>query len=212
MRINPRIYNSVVTTPFDTQELEDGVKIELHSLNENEALFNEYAPKAKFAIWSTLDGKDYKLLLEDSYYARLRELYGKRVNQCMVTFWDKVEHDRKKIMKIFYIPVAIVLAVVFFVLLALPELLGETNQLLVMGGTLFGFIIVNMVINRKIDGIVNKHNSESVEKIKNIVGHKHFDELMDETRAHYDDFFGITEEDVVEEIQEEKEEQEEQGE
>ena len=212
MKINAKIYNAVTTTPFDVQELEDGVKIELHSLNQNEAIFNEYAPKAKFAIWTSMDGSNYKLLLEDSYYARLRELYGRRVNQCMVTFWDKVEHDRKKIMKIFYIPVAIVLAVVFFVLLALPELLGETNQLLVMGGTLFGFIIVNMVINRKIDGIVNKHNSESVEKIKNIVGHKHFDELMDETRAHYDDFFGITEEDVVEEIQEEKEEQEEQGE
>ena len=203
MRINPKIYDTVSSTPFDVQELEDGVKIELHSLNENEALFNEYAPKAKFAIWSTIDGSCYKLLLEDSYYARLRELYGKRVNQCMVTFWDKVEKDRKRVVKLFFIPISIIIVAVFTLLLAFPTLLGETGQLVVMGVTLFGFIIANMFINKKVDGIVNKHNSEAVEKIKNIVGHKHFDELMDETRAHYDDFFGIEEEvsETIEEVE-----------
>lgn len=204
MRINPKIYDSITTTPFDVQELENGAKIELHSLNQNEALFNEYAPKAKFAIWSSIDGSNYKLLLEDSYYARLRELYGKRVNQCMVTFWSKVEKDRSRLMKIFFIPVSIILAAIFIILLAFPKLLNETSQLVVMGGALIGFIIVNVVINKKIDSVVNKHNSEAVEKIKNIVGHKHFDELMDETRAHYDDFFGIVEEENVEVVEEEK--------
>ena len=82
MKINPKIYNSVTTEPFDVQELSNGTVIELHSLNQNEALFNEYAPKAKFAIWSSVDGKRYKLILEDTYYPRLRELYGRRVNQC----------------------------------------------------------------------------------------------------------------------------------
>ena len=203
MKINQKIYYTVATEPFDVQELENGVKVELHSLNQNEALFNEYAPKAKFAIWSTIDGSCYKLLLEDSYYARLRELYGRRVNQCMVTFWNKVEVDRKRIMKLFFIPISIILIAVFTILLFLPSILGETGQLVVMGATLVGFIISNMLINKKIDGIVNTHNSEAVEKIKNIVGHKHFEELMEETRAHYDDFFGIVEdaEEVVEEQQ-----------
>lgn len=203
MKINQKIYYTVATEPFDVQELENGVKVELHSLNQNEALFNEYAPKAKFAIWSTIDGSCYKLLLEDSYYARLRELYGRRVNQCMVTFWSKVEVDRKRIMKLFFIPISIILIAVFTILLFLPSILGETGQLVVMGATLVGFIIANMLINKKIDGIVNTHNSEAVEKIKNIVGHKHFEELMEETRAHYDDFFGIVEdaEEVVEEQQ-----------
>ena len=195
MRINPKIYYTVSTEPFDVQELEGGVKVELHSLNKNEALFNEYAPKAKFAIWSTIDGSCFKLLLEDSYYARLRELYGRRVNQCMITFWDRVEVDRKKVIKWFFIPITIILVAIFMLLIFFPETLGNSGQLVVMGVTLVGFIISNMLINKKIDGIVNKHNSEAVEKIKNIVGHKHFEELMDETRAHYDDFFGIVEED-----------------
>lgn len=203
MRINPKIYYTVSTEPFDIQELEDGVKVELHSLNQNEALFNEYAPKAKFAIWSTIDGSCYKLLLEDSYYERLRELYGKRVNQCMVTFWKRVETDRKRIMKLFFIPISIILIAVFTILIFFPTLLGNNGQLVVMGVTLVGFIIANMFINKKVDGIINKHNSEAVEKIKNIVGHKHFEELMDETRAHYDDFFGIVEDEepVLEEIE-----------
>ena len=111
--------------------------------------------------------------------------------------------DRKRIMKLFFIPISIILIAVFTILLFLPSILGETGQLVVMGATLVGFIISNMLINKKIDGIVNTHNSEAVEKIKNIVGHKHFEELMEETRAHYDDFFGIVEdaEEVVEEQQ-----------
>ena len=208
MRINPKIYNTVVSDPFDIQELEDGTKIELHSLNENEALFNEYAPKAKFAIWSTVDGSCYKLLLEDTYYERVRELYGRRVNQCMITFWNKVEEERKRITKIFFIPISIVLAIAFIFLIFFPQVLGETGQLVLMGVVLVGFLFANVFLNKKLDSIVNKHNSEAVEKIKNIVGHKHFDELMEATRAHYDEFFGI--EDEVEEpteITEEKAEE-----
>ena len=67
-----------------------------------------------------------------------------------------------------------------------------------MGVTLVGFIFVNIFINKKIETIVNTHNNEAVDKIKKIVGHKRFDELMDETRAHYDDFFGIVEDDNTE--------------
>lgn len=199
MKINPKLYNSVTTEPFDTQELEDGVVIELHSLNQNEALFNEYAPKAKFAIWSSVDSKRYRLLLEDTYYPRMRELYGRRVNQCMVNFWDAVEKERGKIMKFVFIPVSVVVFVLLIALMIFGSQLGETIQTVLMGVALVSFIIVNVVVNKKIDAIVSKHNSEAVEKIKNIVGHKHFDELMNEQQAHYDEFFGINDEEEVSE-------------
>ena len=202
MKINPKIYNTIVSTPFDTQELDGGVVIELHSLNENEALFNEYAQsKGKFSVWSSLDGKTYRLLLEDSYYARLRELYGRRVNQCMITFWNDVEKERSKVLRWFFIISGLLLGGLFIFLAFFPDALDQTGQMIVMGATLIGFIVVNTVINRKVDSIINKHNSIAVEKIKNIVGHDHFEELLDETRAHYDDFFGINDE--VEEVTEE---------
>ena len=198
MKINQKIFNSVTTEPFDVQELKDGVVIELHSLNKNEALFNEYAPKAKFAIWTCIDGKKYRLLLEDTYYPRLRELYGRRVNQCMIDFWDAVEKERGKVMKLIFVPVSIVVFIVFILLMIFQEQLGDAVTF-IMGATLVAFIIVNVFVNKKIDSILNKHNSEAVEKIKNIIGHDRFDQLMDEQQAHYDDFFGIKDEDVVEE-------------
>ena len=216
MKINPKIYNSVTTEPFDTQELENGVVIELHSLNQNEALFNEYAPKAKFAIWSSTDSKTYRLLLEDTYYPRMRELYGRRVNQCMINFWDAVEKERGKIMKFVFIPVSIVVFLMLIALMVFGGALDETLQTVLMGVALVGFIVVNVIVNKKIDSIVNKHNSEAVEKIKNIIGHKRFEELLNEQQAHYDEFFGIeeeTDEEVVEEestetVSEEKENEE----
>ena len=203
MKINPKIYNSVTTEPFDTQQLENGVVIELHSLNQNEALFNEYAPKAKFAIWSSTDSKTYRLLLEDTYYPRMRELYGRRVNQCMINFWDAVEKERGKIMKFVFIPVSVAVFAMLIVLMFLGGSLDETLQTVLMGVALVGFIVVNVIVNKKIDGIVNKHNSEALEKIKNIIGHNRFEELLNEQQAHYDEFFGINDEEVVEEATEE---------
>ena len=73
MKINQKIYYTVATEPFDVQELENGVKVELHSLNQNEALFNEYAPKAKFAIWSTIDGSCYKIHIMHVYVNYMAE-------------------------------------------------------------------------------------------------------------------------------------------
>ncbi len=197
MKINPKIYNAVTTDPFDVQELNNGVVIELHSLNSNEVLFNEYAPKAKFAIWSSVDGKRYKLILEDTYYPRLRELYGKRVNQCMIDFWDAVEKERGKVMKFIFIPVSILVFVVFVLLMVFANQLGQTGQTVAMAITLVGFIIVNVVVNKKVDSIVNKHNDEAIGKIKNIIGHKRFEDLLNEQQAHYDEFFGINDEEEV---------------
>ena len=209
MKINPKIYKSVTTEPFDKQVLENDVVIELHSLNQNEALFNEYAPKAKFAIWSSVDGKTYRLLLEDTYYPRMRELYGRRVNQCMINFWDAVEKERGKIMKFVFIPVSIVVFIALILLMIFGANLGETLQTVFMGVALVAFIVVNVIVNKKIDSIVSKNNSEAIEKIKNIIGHNRFEELLNDQQAHYDEFFGINnEEESTEEVVEEQVEEE----
>ena len=179
-KMNAKLFNQVVTEPFDVQELENDVTVELHSLNQNEALFNEYAPKAKFAVWTCADGKHYRLLLEDGYYVEMRELYGKRVNQSWVNFWDEVEKGRG----------------------IFSDKLGENGQLIAMAAVLVVFVIANMIINKKIDKIINTSNSNAIEKIKNIVGHKRFDELMEGQRIYYDKFFGIEEEENLEPTEE----------
>ena len=194
MKINQKVYNAITSEPFDVQELNDGVTIELHSLNQNENLFNEYAPQAKFSIWSSVDGKHYRLLLEDTYYPRMREFYGRRVNQCMVDFWDVVEKERGKIMKFIFIPVSVVIFLIFILLMIFPTLFGETGQMIVMGVSLVGFIIINVFVNKKVEKIINDNNNIAVEKIKNIIGHDRFDELLEEQQKHYDDFFNINQE------------------
>ena len=193
MKINQKIYNSITTEPFDTQVLSDGSTIELHSLNQNEQLFNEYAPQAKFAIWTCADGKNYRLLLEDTYYPRMREFYGRRVNQCMVDFWDIVEKERGKVMKFIFFPVSILMFVVLILLMIFGPQMGETVQMIIMAVSLVAFIIVNVLVNKKIEKIINDNNSIAVEKIKNIIGHKRFEELLDEQQAHYDEFFHVNE-------------------
>ena len=191
MKINHKIYNSITSEPFDVQQLADGVTVELHSLNQNEYLYNMYAPKAKFAVWSSENGKKYRLLLEDTYYPRMRELYGKRVNQCMVDFWDKVEKVRGKLMRLVFLPVSVLVFLSFIALVLFGADLGEGLQMALMGVALILFIVVNVFVNRKIDSAINTHNSEAVEKIKNIIGHKRFEDLLNEQQAHYDEFFDI---------------------
>ena len=206
MKINANIYNSIITEPFDVQELENGVKVELHSLNQNETLFNQYAPKAKFAIWTCADSKNYRLLLEDKYYEHVRELYGRRVNQCMINFWDDVEKERGKVVKFFFIPVIAVVIILSVVLMALSftNVLDETGQWISMGALLVGFVICNTIINRKIDSIVSKHNDTAVSKIKNFIGHKRFEELQHAQQTHYDEFFNIPEDERVGNLPEEE--------
>lgn len=195
MKINHKIYNSITSEPFDVQKLNDGVTVELHSLNKNEYLYNTYAPKAKFAVWSSENGKNYRLLLEDTYYPRMKELYGKRVNQCMVDFWAEVEKVRGKLMKLVFLPVSVLVFLSFIALVLFGAALGEGVQMALMGVALILFIVVNVFVNRKIDSAINTHNSEAVEKIKNIIGHKRFEELLNEQQAHYDEFFDIKPED-----------------
>lgn len=209
MKINANIYNSITSVPFDVQELENDVKVELHSLNQNEDLFNQYAPKAKFAIWSCADSKNYRLLIEDKYYEHVRELYGKRANQCMINFWDSVEKERGKVVKFFFIPVIAVVIITSIVLMALSMngILDETGQWIGMGSLLVAFVICNTIINRKIDGIVSKHNDIAVSKIKNIVGHKRFEQLQHAQQTHYDEFFNIPEEERVVPVEEETQEE-----
>ena len=210
MKINRKIYNQVQSEPFDVQELENGGKIELHSLNSTEALYNYYAPQAKFAVWSSFDGKNYRLLLEDGYYAKMRDLYTTRVNRIWINFWDVVEKGRKKIMFTLFLPsviVAFLAAVLLMIfaskLAALPN--GQIWQYVIIGAILVGFIVCNVLTNKKIDKVIRTANEKAIDDIKHVVGEKHFDELMDAQQAYYDEFFHI-EDDEQEETQPEEQE------
>lgn len=189
MKINKQLYSRVFTEPFDVQELENDVTVELHSLNENEGLYAQYASQGKFALWTSQDGKHYRLILEDGYYQETKELYGKRVNQTWINFWESIERDRGKIMKTIFLPLVIFVVIAFVLITFFSKQLGNPGQILCLAATFIVFVIGNIFVNKKVNNIVNTHNSQSVEKIKNIVGHKHFEELLEAQRTYYEKFF-----------------------
>jgi len=212
MKINKQIYNSITSTPFDVQELKNGGKIELHSLNDNESLYNQYAPQAKFAVWSSVDGVNYRLLLEDGYYAVMKEIYSRRVNQRWLDFWDEYDAGRKRTFKFYNVPalalalLAALFLIIFSKKLAAAGQSGSIIQWVVLGVAVVGFLGVTFVSNRRLDRLINESNNRALEDIKNIVGHDHFDELMEAQQAYYDEFFGLNnqEEEQPEEPAEEK--------
>lgn len=206
MKINKRIYSQIQSEPFDVQQLANGGKIELHSLNSNEELYNYYAPNAKFAVWSSEDGKNYRLLLEDGYYERMRELYTTRVNQTWTNFWDEVEKGRRKVMLSIFLPSVIIAFLAATLLMVFAKKLAELPngnvwQYVIIGLILVGFIVTNVLTNKKIDKLIRIANDKALNDIKTVVGFKHFDELMEDQQAYYNEFFKI-EEDEEEQAEE----------
>ena len=196
MKINKGVYGRVQSEPFDVQELKNGGKIELHSLNDNEDLYNEFAPKAKFALWTSQDGVNYRLLLEDGYYQVMHEIYQKRINQRWLEFWDNYDKGRKKVYLTLNLPALIIAVIAAILLMVFNKQLaasesGSTIQWIIMGVVIVGFFAVTFIANKKLDNLVTVENNAALEDIKNIVGHKHFDELMDEQQKYYDKFFGL---------------------
>jgi len=209
MKINKKLYDYVVSQPFDVQNLENGGTIELHKLNESEAIYAEYQPQGKLSVWTSKDGKNYRLLIEEGLYQVIRELHVKRCNQAWVNFWDNVEKGRKKIMLTLFLPIVIVVLGIAVAFMFLSQGWNQTTQLLVMGAILVVFIAGNVIVNKKIDNLINGENKKAVDAIKGIVGHERFDEIMDNQRAYYDKLYAVPDDTQVENKEEVKEEAEE---
>lgn len=191
MKINKRIYDLVTSEPISKQETEHGI-IEVHNMNQNENLYEEYAKRqGKFALWTSKDGQTYRLIIEEGFYEEAKPLYSKKVNQIWLEFWDAVEKARNRTMTHFIIPITLVV----FILLGLSTLIPKNQgqmQMIVLIGIFIGYIISTMVVRKRVDSAINRHNQEAIEKIKNIVGHEKFQSLLEKQRTYYDQFFNIS--------------------
>ena len=68
MKINPKLYSAADSIePFETQEMSNGAKIELHYMDE-EPFYMENINKSRFSAWSSADGKNYKLFVDKGLY------------------------------------------------------------------------------------------------------------------------------------------------
>lgn len=189
MKLNARLYNIVSGEPKEIQTLENGKTIEVYSLNQTPYCNYYTTQRGEFALFSTLDGNTYRLLIEDGYYDVLGELYNDKIN----LIWEQYVVDGRKIkfnygVKILFPFLVLYLAVSTFVLWI------SKSNLLVMLCLLFVLFIGNSVLKNYL--YVNKMrtlNINSTNKIKETVGSNRFEELLDIQEAYTKKYLGVEE-------------------
>ncbi len=186
MKLNGKIYQQLTGEPFVSQVI-DGKKVDFHYMNDTPYLF-QYASKGRFAVW-TSDGKDYRVLIEKTYYEALEDFYQENVNKIWLNFLDKVGKVSKKFNLMFNIPALVLYLIVS--ILAVYVFQDYTMQILL--GMIVLVVIVNMIQGRIVNNKVREENKNAQDEIRNLLGHDHFDTLVKAQEEHYQNYFKFDE-------------------
>ena len=185
MKINPKLYEVANTvTPVETQDIGNGAKIEVYTMDQFTGIREEFVNnKGEFAVWSSLDGINYRIFLEDGYYEAVKDLYSQPVNKIWVEFWNKTDNISKKFSRFFIYPlmgVAIVLAVLAIVLSNIPVF-----QYVVIGVLVLLFIAM-IVVNFRTKKIITNESVKSRQEIIDLFGEDKFNTLTDTQKSYMD--------------------------
>ncbi len=189
MKMNQKLYELAnEAEPYEVQELE-GHRVEIFLMDSFEGVKEEYVIKnGKFAVWTSLDGVNYRLFLENGYYEKLKDLYQAPINQIWMDFWDNADKISSKFSKTFVYPmmgIAVLLAVLS---IFLGDKMGSWGTYGILGILLvmfIGMIFINTQTKKK---IVNE-NVKARDKVAEYLGGKRFDELLDLQKEYMDDFY-----------------------
>lgn len=187
MKINERVFEYFTGEPFEVQELPSR-KIELFYLNDYPVVLEEFANQGKFAIWSSVDGNNYRLGIEKDYYEKLRELYTKEVNEIWTNFWDEAQKAQSN-----YMTRVIVPGMVAVILIAIISYftLGKVNATAnngVMIGVAVIYLFAILFFRKFTTAKINESHANSLDKIKKHLGENKFNDLLEEQRRFIDDY------------------------
>ncbi len=186
MRMNPKLFEIAnESTPLEVQEF-DSRKVEIFDLNEFEGPKEEFIGKGKFAVWSSVDGKNYRLFIEKGYYDALKELYTAPINKIWFDFWDTCESVTKKTSRRVIFPITAVALISCFLVMLIPDKNIQMYVILAIVVVAFG---VMMFFNRLTKKKIYDANVRGVEDIKKHLGSKKFEYLTEEVRKNYTDAY-----------------------
>lgn len=185
MRINPKLFALAnEAQPIDVQEFDER-KVEIFIMDQYPNVKEEFINKGKFAVWSSEDGRNYRVFIEEGYYNELKELYTQPINKIWVDFWDTCEAVSKKTSYRVILPVTVVAVAACFGFSFLPE-----GSLYAMIAVVVVAFVVMMFCNRLTKKKIYDANVASVELIKkSLGGTKHFDELIDKQKEYMDRYY-----------------------
>ena len=184
MKINQKLYVlGDSQTPIEVQEF-DGRKVELYYL-EDEVVKTDFINKSQFAVWSSVDGKNYRLFLEEGYYNAVPKLYSQTVNQIWVNFWDTTESITQKTSRFILIPMMVVCIGLCIASFFIP---GNTASYIIIGILIAAFIamiVVNSVTRKK----VMAENIKSRDLISKELGQEEFDNILKAQKDYMDAYY-----------------------
>lgn len=188
MKLNERVFEVLNGEPVEVQNL-DGHEVKIYILDDYPDVLNEFVNKGKFAVWSCVDGTNYKLAIEKGYYDELRELYSDKVNDTWLKFWDECEKISSTFSKKIVLPATAVIIVIFVVLMALSNKMpGKLGTYLTLGLAIF-YVLVILILRKLITNKINIANQNALAVIKKNLGEAHFNDLLERQRNYIDAYY-----------------------
>lgn len=185
LRINPKIFTLADgATPIEVQEF-DGRKVELFYLDEYEEAKNEFIAKSQFAVWSSIDGVNYRVYLESGYYEAVKALYQQPINKIWVDFWDTTEGITKKTSRRILIPMMVVCCGLCIASFFVKQDWASYAIIGVLILAFIGMIIVNSYTRKK----VMEANVKSRNEITEFLGQNKFDEILKKQKEYIDEYY-----------------------
>lgn len=188
MKLNERVFEVLNGEPVEVQNL-DGHEVKIYILDDYPDVLNEFVNKGKFAVWSCVDGTNYKLAIEKGYYDELRELYSDKVNDTWLKFWDECEKISSTFSKKIVLPATAVIIVIFVVLMALSNKMpGKLGTYLTLGLAIF-YVLVILILRKLTTNKINIANKNALAVIKKNLGEAHFNDLLERQRNYIDAYY-----------------------
>ena len=203
MKVNVKLYNLVNgQSPLDVQQI-DNRNVEIYSMVDFPQVKEEFIRQGRFAVWSSVDGNNYRIFIEPGYYNEFKELYSLPVNKIWVDFWDACEKLSHTATFKIIIPVT---GVALAACVGLSFWKSEISSYISIALVILAFLVM-MISNSRAKSKIQQENVKSVELIKKEVGEKRFEQLIEARKDYTDKYFAaIYPEDVVEDEAEASEE------